>query len=100
MYEFFRDADACLVIRDRTEFSKRLYAATDRVLSNYGGVDASVGYGILRHEYGAPFMKPDRYSFQFEWRYVWLPIHPVSSLEPFFVTIGNIEDIAHIQSPG
>ena len=43
-------------------------------------------------------MKPDKYSFQFEWRYVWLPKHPVANLAPLHVTIGNIEDIAHVQS--
>jgi len=100
MYEMFSGADACLVVRDRAAFSNRLYAAVDQHLPGWGAVDSGVAYGRLQHEHGAPFMKPERYMFQFEWRHVWLPMQPIQKLENFVVSIGSIEDIAHIEMPG
>lgn len=99
MYKLFSGADACLVVRDRITFTRRLYAEVDRHLPGWGAVNASVSYGQMRHEYGVPFMKPKKYMFQFEWRYVWLPRKPIQKLENFVVRIGGIEDIAHMETP-
>lgn len=99
MYELFDGADACLVVRDRRIFTERLFAEVGKVLPGWGAVNASVVYGQMRHEYGAPFMKPEKYMFQFEWRYVWLPAQPIQKLENIVVKIDSIEDIAHIETP-
>jgi len=97
MYDIFDGADARLTIRDRAQFSKRLYQATDRALPGWGGVDASVIYGGMSHEFGPAFMKPEKYMFQFEWRYVWPPPEPVKKLENLIVSFGSIEDIADLE---
>ena len=97
MYDIFEGSDACLTIRDRVRFSERLYQETDRALPGWGAVDASVIYGGMSHEFGPAFMKPEKYVFQFEWRYVWLPPEPVKELENLTISVGSIEDIAELE---
>lgn len=95
-YQDFEDSDACLIIHDPNEFFDRMYKAIDSVLPNsWGAVDGPVSYGSSS-KLGAPFMKPEKFLFQFEWRFACLPIPSLSKCEATVVTLGSIEDIAEV----
>lgn len=99
-YELFSGSEGYIAIHDRVEFTRRLYAAVDEHLPSWPCANASVAYGLTQHEYGAPFRKPEKYLFQFEWRYVWLPPRNTERLENLIVRIGGLEDIASVHAKG
>lgn len=95
-YQDFKGSDACLIINNPSEFFNRMYSAIDSVLpNNWGAADGPVSYG-LRSKLGVPFTKPEEFIFQFEWRFVCLPIPPLNKCEATVVTLGSIEDIAEV----
>lgn len=98
MFEEFSGADSCLVIHDPSEFQKRMYRASNLKLPSWAGIDAHITYGGPS-DYGAPFEKPFRYIFQWEWRFAWIPgfeSKTQNNLPCIFLDIGSIEDIAEI----
>ena len=95
LFTEFPDTDACLVIHKVDDFCERFHAAAEAQLPDWAGFDAAVTYGG-RHPLGAVFSKPLHFYDQQEWRFGWLPCVAISDLQPTFVTIGNIEDLAHI----
>lgn len=99
-YDLFLGSEGYIAIQDRVEFTKRLNHAVAEVLPNWQALNAGIAYGMKQHEYGALFRKPNEYMFQFEWRYVWLPPTRERNLENLVVSIGNIEDISHVQEKG
>jgi hypothetical protein len=42
------------------------------------------------------FSKHFRYAYQNEFRVAWLPQKPISKLQPLFISLGSLEDIAEI----
>lgn len=95
-YQDFEGSDACLIIHSPNEFFDRMYKAIDSVLPNsWGAVDGPVSYGS-HSKLGAPFTKPEKFLFQFEWRFACLPIPSLCKCEATMVTLGSIEDIAEI----
>lgn len=96
-YDEFCNSDACLIIHDPNEFSARMHRASNAVIpSGWGAIDGPVTYGA-NSQLGPAFIKPDKYVFQFEWRFVWLPIPPVDKCTATNIVIGSIEDIAEIR---
>lgn len=95
-YRDFPGSDACLVIHDPNAFFDRVYKAIDSVIPiDWGVVDGPVTYGG-RSNLGTPFMKPENFMFQFEWRFACLPARPMSKCQAVPLTIGSINDIAEV----
>jgi hypothetical protein len=94
----FKGTDTCLVIRDPIEFTERLHAGIVNRLPDYKGFEAAVSYGT-KSALGVCFTKVAGYSVQSEFRFAWTstknPAAPVK-LDPFFVEIGSIKDIAEL----
>jgi len=97
-YQNFVGSDACLIIHEPNEFFNRLYRAIDSVIpTSWGAVDGPVSYGSSS-KLGVPFTKPEKFVFQFEWRFTCMPIPPREKCEPTIVSIGSIKDIAEVVS--
>ena len=95
-YQDFEGSDACLIIHHPDELFARLYRAINSVLPpEWAAVDGPVSY-VGCSKLGAPFMKPEKFLFQFEWRLVCLPIPSLGKCKATMVTIGSIEDIAEV----
>ena len=94
----FKGTDACLVIRDPVEFAERLHAGIEKVLPDYTGFEAPVSYGAKSIR-GVCFTKVAGYAVQSEFRFAWSTMKADAApakLEPFFVEIGSITDIAEL----
>jgi hypothetical protein len=96
LFSEFPDTNACLVIDKLGEFCERIHAAAEIQLPDWVGMDGGVTYGGP-NPLGAVFSKPLRFLSQREWRFGWLPKVPIRDLKPIFLTIGSIEDLAHIE---
>jgi hypothetical protein len=95
-YQDFSGSDACLIIHDPNEFFTRMYSAITTALPRgWRSIDGPVTYGS-RSDLGTAFMKPEKFLFQFEWRFVCLPVPPLSKCKPIVLTLGSIEDIAEV----
>lgn len=94
------DADACLVIKNPRAFTDRLIRAGTQTLSDHEGFAGSVKYldPLLCDptKIDVNFAKHFKYSYQNEYRIIWAPIEPKVVLEPIYVEIGSIADIAEI----
>ena len=93
------DADSCVIIRDPKEFRTRLVQAVQRQLTSWVGWDQSVEYiDPYFHnntDIDLCFSKHFRFWYQQEYRFCWLPQgRSCTSLEPFFVELGSLEQIA------
>lgn len=98
-YDF--DADGCLLIRNPEPFLERLITAVSGQLEGW-----HVGHGAVRY-YDPLTADPDqinvlinkhfRYSYQREYRLAWLsPDERVANLEPFYVKVGPVDDLAQL----
>lgn len=94
------DADACLLIRDRHAFMSRLVAATTTLLPDWRVLAFDVNYldPFSKDARAARpvFTKPIRYQYQHEHRVIWVPPTTKDALDPFFVEIGSLSDIAEV----
>lgn len=99
-------ADACLIITQPKEFIERLESAFERAMSGWSGISRPVQYvdpflqaGPLRTSGGkldVHLCKHFRYSYQREYRCIWLPDHAQQSLTPVFLELGSLEDCCEI----
>jgi hypothetical protein len=95
-YQDFPGSDACLVIHNPNMFFDRVYKAIDSAIPvGWGAIDGPVTYGS-RSNLGTPFMKPEKFVFQFEWRFACLPVPAMSKCTAALLTIGSIADIAEV----
>jgi len=95
----FKDVDACLVIKDPGEFAQRMHAAIEKTKPDVSGLEAPVSYGT-KSAFGICFSKKVGYAVQSEFRFAWTAKDERAAakpLEPFFVEIGSIEDIAELR---
>jgi len=94
--------DACVLIKDKTEFEYRLYNSSLKQLPEWSCYHASISYhdGILGSFMTTPapyFSKGLAYQYQDEYRYAWLPEQrPSQRLEKMLLTLGSLSDIAEI----
>lgn len=96
LYDEFPGADACLTIKDVEAFSDRVHAAAREALPRWAGIDAKGSYGY-GNNLGVPFNKPEKFVFHHEYRFAWIPYHPVQEdIAPILIKIGCIEDIAEL----
>ena len=91
------EADAVLVVRDKDAFRARLSAAVERQLPAAELIDGPLRYydpyTIRREQLTPIFSKNVRYLYQNEYRFAWT-MSDGSTLAPFFVELGPIDDIA------
>ena len=92
------DADSCVVIQDPNSFRTRLSSAAGATIADGAEADGPAKYlDPLRPKTAriqVPFAKHFRYSYQQEYRFVWMPRAPTSTLAHVDVEIGSIRDIA------
>jgi hypothetical protein len=100
LYDF--EADACLIVHDPKEFSRRLLAGV-REHTQWTPSSGSVNYfdplQVQPGQVRLPIAKHFRYAYQQEHRFVWLPPSRMEALDPLFVELGSLEDIAEIVVP-
>jgi hypothetical protein len=98
LYDDF-EADACLYIRSRAQFKQRLWKATLSRLCGWNFRGGRVGY-IDPHRAGPYvdvfFNKAQKYWYQHEFRFVWIPPQDAAELDPIFVELGPLIDIAEL----
>ena len=92
------EADATLIITDADEFQFRLTAEVKKKAGKFVGARGLVYYDPYRSvksQIVPYFSKNFRYLYQNEFRYVWHGL-PGVAMEPFFVELGSLEDIAFL----
>jgi len=93
------EADAVLVVRDKTAFQKRLFAAAQKQIHAAKQIGGELNYydpyTIRREQLTPMFSKNIRYLYQNEYRFAWT-MPEDSMLAPFFVELGPLDDIAEI----
>jgi hypothetical protein len=94
------EADACVIIRDRKQFSQMLRKASHK---NLGEVSTREGPAIYvdpllprSANIFVPLSKYFGYSYQEEYRFCWLPSKPVKELTHVDVQIGSLKEIAEL----
>ncbi len=93
------NADAALYIRNRMKFRRRLIRAVEAALPGWTSWDQHVSYiDPFRppKDVDVFFGKHLRFSNQREYRFVWWPPNATQHLEPIFVELGPLLDIAEI----
>jgi hypothetical protein len=97
------EADRCLLVHDPPEFARRLSVAVCAALPGWKALSGAVEYfdplQVTPAQVHFPMAKHFRYAYQKESRFVWLPPAPVETLEPLFVDLGPLRDIAEMMSP-
>jgi hypothetical protein len=96
--EQFNGSEACLRINNPEVFAERLHAGVEAQLPHFTGLDAPVSYGT-RSVHGVCFTKANGYTVQSEYRFAWTNTDDARNrltLDPIFIGIGSIEDIAEI----
>jgi hypothetical protein len=91
------DADACVVITKPKEFIDRVLAAVQPLLSGYAHERGKVRYAdphFDHHRLPIAMTKHFRFSYQREFRMIWVPPTARMDLKPFFITVGTLKDIA------
>jgi hypothetical protein len=94
------EADGCLVIKEPKLFLKRLLDAMGRTGRVAEAISGTVDYLDPLNTYPdnvKPFFaKHFRFSYQKEFRVIWLPPVNAAALAPVFVTLGPLTDIAEL----
>lgn len=94
------EGDACLIIRDVDAFLARLNEAMQKRLGGWQFVTSYVEYydplQVNPAEIDVLLFKHFRYAYQHEVRLGWLPPQPIKELQPIFVEVGSLEDIAEL----
>ncbi|MGZ5117395.1 MAG: hypothetical protein ACXWCY_19710 [Burkholderiales bacterium] len=92
------EADACLVIKDGRQFAQRLSYHVIHRIGEWPRLAGPVTYVdplmARSPDHAVTFAKHFRYTYQKEFRLVWMPPTDVSRLSPLFLEIGSLEDIA------
>jgi hypothetical protein len=94
------DANACIVIHDTHAFAERMAQATLQALPGWQlhhfGVEYYDPYSPRAAIAEPYYFKHFRYAYQHEYRYLWLPPTAIARLEPRFVHLGSLADIAEL----
>lgn len=94
------EADCCIVIQDPDKLFQKMMESVASEKPEYLGAISSVKYVDplqSRHEdIDVFFTKHFKYCYQNEIRTIWIPPSAEVSLEPFLITVGNMEEYAKI----
>lgn len=98
-YEDF-EADTCIAIRNFKEFFSRVFAALNKQFPELIFMGSPVKYldpvKDFNSDIDTMFLKHFRYSYQKEYRLICFSDVPTIKLEPIYLNIGSIADIADI----
>ncbi len=94
------NAEACVLIKNRGEFARRLRAGAVAATDGTQMSEADAIYVDPLHPTSpkiyVPFSKPFGYTYQREYRFCWVPTPPVAKLEHKDIKIGSLSDIAEL----
>lgn len=94
------NADACVIIRDRTAFRHRLAEAAKAPTSNAPMREGDAVYldPLLPKsaDVFVPLAKPFGYSYQDEYRFAWIPPAGAPALTHLDIELGSLADIAEL----
>jgi hypothetical protein len=94
------EADACVIIRDRRAFTRRLLAAAKVPTAGAEAREGRANYvdPLLPKspKVFVPFSKPFGYAYQDEYRYCWLPKPAVAKVDHIDLELGPLGDIAEL----
>jgi hypothetical protein len=97
------EGDAALIIRNPDTFLQRLDVAMRQQLPGWHAIVKAVKYydplRVTPEEVDVLVCKHFRYAYQNEVRVAWLPPEPILGLEPIFVELGCLSDIAEVLYP-
>ena len=94
------DADSCIVIYEPRLLFQKMMKAVKQLKPEFDGFASSVTYidplNVDPKNVDIFFAKHFKYSYQNEVRTIWLPKAPLTSLEPFFISVGEMKNYAKI----
>jgi hypothetical protein len=94
------DADSCLIIEQPRLFISKIMKSVRKKKSDLEGFASHVKYldplTCSPHEIDIFLAKHFKYSYQNEYRAIWMPKVPVDILEPFFINIGSMAGYSKI----
>lgn len=94
------EANSVLIIHDKEEFSKRLELAVlkqkNELVFERGPIRYYDAYTCQHNQLTRGFSKEIKYLYQNEYRFIWR-LEQEMELEPFFVELGSLKDIASIR---
>lgn len=93
------EADAAIIIRDEHAFLQRMACAMTSATPNFADVGYYDPHTVSRGDLVPGFSKHFRYAYQNEFRLLWTP-GGADKLEPMFVEIGDMRDIAEVIRTG
>ncbi|MET0461901.1 MAG: SEC-C metal-binding domain-containing protein [Chitinophagaceae bacterium] len=96
------EADACLVIRHPKEFIGKLIQEFEKKMLGWKGKRADIHYfdplNGNRDVLDVFFSKHFRYAYQKEFRVIWLPPTPATTLEPIYLELGSLDKYCELVS--
>jgi len=96
------EANCCLIIKNPHRFIERLMLAFHKKSPDFSSCSEPIHYfdplNAKTAKLDVFFSKHFRYSYQKEYRIIWLPPKATMSLEPVYLELGNLEDCCEIIS--
>ena len=99
LYDEFQGSEACLVVQNVQEFSRRIHNAFAKAMPSYLGIDGRVAYGKHQSSLGVLFSKPKEFIYQREYRFSWIPKKPTRLLDQKVLAEGNFDKIRELIPP-
>lgn len=99
LYDEFEGSEACLVVQNVREFSRRIHDAFGKAMPFYLGIDGRVSYGTHQSRLGVLFSKPEQFIYQREYRFSWIPEKPTRLLDLKVLAEGNFDEIRGLIPP-
>ena len=93
------ECDACVVIFDVQKFLTLVDYEVQKQIKDYLFVPQSVEYIDPLKPHKEPdvfFSKHFKFTYQNEFRLIWIPENPLMELEPFFIEIGDMSEYAKL----
>jgi hypothetical protein len=94
------EADSCLIILQPKRFIEAVLESFPKKMGGWAGIGSSVSYydpTTARAKKLSPwFSKHFRYSYQREYRIVWLPPRPKKKLAPIYLELGSLRSYGRL----
>lgn len=94
------EKDSCLIIKNPSIFEERMVRALSRELPDWQGLGTKVTYidplNCSKDGIEIFYSKHFKFAYQKEYRIAWYPSEPIEKLKPFFIYLGNMEDICEL----
>lgn len=94
------EADTCIIIREPVTLIEKMMSDVKQIKPDYVSFSSGVNYidplNVNPNEVNIFFTKHFRYSYQNEYRIIWVPNVPTMNLEAFYIEIGDMKDYAEL----